>query len=123
MCRMSHRPERVAEAIKKEVADLIRNEIKDPRIGFVTITGVEVTRDLSYAKVFISVMGSEEQRKESLSALQKAAGYMRSEIGRRIKVRHAPELLFKLDTSLDHGTRIMELLHEIKNDEEKPAHE
>lgn len=119
---MSHRPERVAEAIKKEVADLIRNEVKDPRVGFVTITGVEVTRDLSYAKVFVSVLGSEEQRKESVSALQKAAGYMRSEVGKRIKVRHAPELLFKLDTSLDHGTRIMEILHEIKT-EEKAAHE
>lgn len=116
---MSHRPERIAEAIKKEIADLLRNEIKDPRVGFVTITGVEVTKDLSFAKIFISVMGSEEQRAETLSTLQKAAGYMRSEIGRRIKVRHAPEIIFKLDTSLDNGTRIMELLREINRQEEK----
>ncbi|AQS59336.1 30S ribosome-binding factor RbfA [Desulforamulus ferrireducens] len=116
---MSHRPERMAEAIKKEIADLLRNDIKDPRLGFVTITGVEVTRDLSYAKVFVSVMGKEDQRKESIEILQKAAGYFRSEIGRRIKVRHAPELIFKLDVSLDHGTRIMELLHEINNPEDK----
>ncbi|GAB6180697.1 30S ribosome-binding factor RbfA [Desulfotomaculum defluvii] len=120
---MSHRPERVAEAIKKEIADLIRNEIKDPRLGFVTITGVEVTKDLSFAKIFISVMGSADQRQETVSILQKAAGYMRSEIGRRIKVRHAPELIFKLDTSLDHGTRIMEILHEINTQEEKQTHE
>jgi len=113
----------MAEAIKKEVADLIRNDIKDPRVGFVTITGVEVTRDLSYGKIFISVMGSEEQRKETLGALQKAAGYLRSEVGRRIKVRHAPELVFKLDTSLDHGTRIMELLHEVKKQEENSIDE
>ncbi|ABO50474.1 ribosome-binding factor A [Desulforamulus reducens MI-1] len=120
---MSHRPERVAEAIKKEVADLIRNDIKDPRIGFVTITGVEVTRDLSFAKIFISVMGSDAHRQETLSILQKSAGYMRSEIGRRIKLRHAPELIFKLDTSLDHGTRIAEILHEINSQEAKPTHE
>ncbi|MEW6065302.1 ribosome-binding factor A [Desulforamulus profundi] len=116
---MSHRPERIAEAIKKEIADLLRNEIKDPRVGFVTITGVEVTKDLCFAKIFISVMGSEDQRAETLSTLQKAAGYMRSEIGRRIKVRHAPEIIFKLDTSLDNGTRIMELLREINRQEEK----
>lgn len=120
---MSHRPERIAEAIKKEVADLIRNEIKDPRVGFVTITGVEVTRDLSYGKIFVSVLGPEEQRKESLAALQKAAGYLRSEVGRRIKVRHAPELIFKLDTSLDHGTRIMELLHEVNSQEDNSTNE
>ncbi|MCL5289948.1 MAG: 30S ribosome-binding factor RbfA [Bacillota bacterium] len=120
---MSHRPERIAEAIKKEAADLLRSEIKDPRVGFVTITGVEVTKDLSFAKIFISVMGSEDQRAETLNVLQKAAGYMRSEIGRRIKVRHAPEIIFKLDTSLDHGTRIMEILHEINRQEEKTTHE
>ncbi|MDO7787490.1 30S ribosome-binding factor RbfA [Desulforamulus aquiferis] len=120
---MSHRPERMAEAIKKEIADLLRNEIKDPRVGFVTITGVEVTKDLSYAKIFISVMGSEEQRKESVDILQNASGYMRSEVGRRIKVRHAPELIFKLDNSLDHGSRIMELLHGINRQEEKPNNE
>ncbi|SHF23616.1 30S ribosome-binding factor RbfA [Desulforamulus putei] len=117
---MSHRPERIAEAIKKETADILRNDIKDPRVGFVTITGVEVTRDLSYAKVFISVMGSEDQRKETLNVLQKCAGYMRSEIGRRIKIRHAPEIIFKLDTSLDHGTRIMEILQEINRQENTP---
>lgn len=120
---MSHRPERMAEAIKKEIADLIRSEIKDPRVGFVTITGVEVTKDLSYAKVFVSVMGSSEERNETLSILQKAAGYMRSELGRRLKVRHAPELLFKLDTSLDHGTRIMELLQEVNKQEAGSSNE
>lgn len=120
---MPHRPERMAETLKKEISDLLRNEIKDPRVGFVTITGVEVTKDLSYGKVFVSVMGSEEQRKETLDVLQNAAGYMRSEVGRRIKVRHAPELLFKLDTSLDHGSRIMELLHGINRREEKPTNE
>lgn len=116
---MSHRPERMAEAIKKEVCELLRNEIKDPRLGFVTVTGVEVTKDLSYGKVFVSVMGSESERNETLNILQNAAGYMRSEVGRRIKVRHAPELLFKLDTSLDHSCRIQELLDGINRPEEK----
>lgn len=120
---MSHRPERVAEAIKKEIADLIRNDIKDPRLGFVTITGVEVTKDLSFAKIFVSVLGAPDQRLETVNILQKAAGFMRSEIGRRIKVRQAPELIFKLDTSLDHGTRIMEILHDLNTQEAKQSNE
>lgn len=120
---MSHRPERVAEAIKKEIADLICNDIKDPRLGFVTITGVEVTKDLSFAKIFVSVLGSVDQRQETVDILQKASGFMRSEIGRRIKVRQTPELIFKLDTSLDHGTRIMEILHEINAQEAKQTNE
>lgn len=104
---------RVSEQIKKELSLILQNELKDPRIGFTTITGVEVTNDLSQAKVYLSVMGSDQQKEETLQALAKAKGYMRSELGKRIRLRHTPELIFKLDSSIDYGSRIEELLHQI----------
>jgi ribosome-binding factor A len=109
-----YRPERLAEIIKKEVSDMLRDELKDPRIGFVTITGVEVSTDLRYARIFFSVLGSEEEAKASLEALNRARGYVRSELGRRIRLRYAPEISFKLDPSIQRGIRVMELLHDVK---------
>ncbi|MBE3585623.1 MULTISPECIES: 30S ribosome-binding factor RbfA [Desulfofundulus] len=111
---MSYRPERLAEIIKKEVSDMVRDELKDPRIGFVTITGVEVSTDLRYAKIFFSVLGSEEEARASLEALNRARGYVRSELARRIRLRHAPEISFKLDPSIQRGIRVMELLKDVK---------
>lgn len=111
---MSHRPERLAEIIKKEVSEMLRDELKDPRIGFVTITEVEVSADLRYAKIFISVYGSEEEQKATMDALNRAQGYVRSELGRRIRLRHTPEINFKLDTSIMRGSRVMELLHTVR---------
>ncbi|RKO66324.1 30S ribosome-binding factor RbfA [Desulfofundulus salinus] len=111
---MPYRPERLAEIIKKEVSDMLRDELKDPRIGFVTITGVEVSPDLRYARIFFSVLGSEEEAKASLEALNRARGYVRSELGRRIRLRYAPEISFKLDPSIQRGIRVMELLHDVK---------
>lgn len=94
---------------------MLQQEVKDPRIGFVTVTGVEVTNDLSQAKVYLSVFGSEEEKENSLKAIAGAAGYLRSEIGRRIRLRHTPELLFKLDKSIDYGSRIEQLLRELND--------
>ncbi len=111
---MSYRPERLAEIIKKEVSDMVRDELKDPRIGFVTITGVEVSTDLRYAKIFFSVLGSEDEARASLEALNRARGYVRSELGRRIRLRYAPEISFKLDPSIQRGIRVMELLKDVK---------
>jgi ribosome-binding factor A len=111
---MSYRPERLAEIIKKEVSDMVRDELKDPRIGFVTITGVEVSTDLRYTKIFFSVLGSEEEARASLEALNRARGYVRSELARRIRLRHAPEISFKLDPSIQRGIRVMELLKDVK---------
>lgn len=111
---MSHRPERLAEAIKKEVSDMLRNELKDPRIGFATITSVEVSLDLRYAKIFISILGSPTEQKSGMEALQRAQGYVRAELGRRIRLRYTPEITFRLDTSIAHGTRVMQLLEEVK---------
>jgi ribosome-binding factor A len=107
------RPSRVGEQIKKEITDILYHELKDPRIGFVTVTAVEVSGDLQHAKVYVSVMGSESEREESLKALIKATGFIRSEIGRRIRLRHVPELVFRLDTSIDYSSRITEVLREL----------
>ncbi|MCL6635421.1 MAG: 30S ribosome-binding factor RbfA [Peptococcaceae bacterium] len=114
---MSHRPERLAEAIKKEVSELLRDEIKDPRIGFASITAVEVSSDLRYARVFVSVFGPPEDRQASIEALQKAQGFIRGEIGRRIRLRHVPEITFKLDESIGRGSRVIELLNRVREKE------
>jgi ribosome-binding factor A len=112
------RVSRVGEQIKKEIVEIVRHDIKDPRVGFVTITGVEASGDLQHATVHISVLGGEEARKGTMEALQKASGFIRTEVGRRIRLRRTPELHFKLDTSLDYSTRISEVLKDIKGEEQ-----
>lgn len=114
---MRKRANRVAEQIKKELGDILTRKMKDPRVGFVTITDVEVTGDLQQAKVFISVLGSDSEKEETLRGLEKANGFIRSEIGDRIRLRKTPELMFMFDESLEHGNRIEKLLHNLKDDE------
>lgn len=111
---MSFRPERLAEAIKKEISDMLREELKDPRIGFVTITFVEVSRDLRYANVYASVFGDPEEQKASIEALQKAHGFIRGELGKRIRLRYTPEIIFKLDHSISRGSKLMALMEEVR---------
>ncbi|SHE12106.1 ribosome-binding factor A [Chlamydia abortus] len=111
---------RVGEQIKKELSQIIQNEFKDPRIGFVTITGVDVTNDLSQAKVYLSVLGSDEEKEETLKALNRGMGFLRSELSKRIRLRVTPELIFKFDTSIDYGTRIEKLLGQINEEKSKP---
>ncbi len=113
----SHRANRVAEEIKREITQMLRTEIKDPRIGFVTITGVKVTTDIRYAKVFFSVYGNDESKSQSLEALEKAKGFIRSELGKRMRLRYTPEISFKFDPSIEHGAKIMKLLKEVKETE------
>ncbi|AZS16068.1 MULTISPECIES: 30S ribosome-binding factor RbfA [Paenibacillus] len=113
-----NRTGRVGEEIKKELSVMIQRELKDPRIGFVTVTGVDVTSDLSQAKVYLSVFGDEEQKKDTLKALDKATGFLRTEIGKRIRLRHTPELIFKIDESIAYGSRIEKLLDEISEEGE-----
>lgn len=113
------RMSRVGEEIKKELSVLLQRGLKDPRVGFVTVTDVEVSSDLQLAKVFVSVFGSEEQRKASLAGLQKAKGYLRTEIGKRVKLRHIPDFTFKLDESIDYGSKIESILREISTEEGK----
>jgi ribosome-binding factor A len=111
------RANRVGEQMKKELSDIIGRKIKDPRIGFVTVTDVQLTGDLQQAKVFISVLGDEKQKKDTLKALAKAKGFIRSEIGQRIRLRKTPDLLFEFDESIDYGNRIETLLKEISSNE------
>ncbi|MED3624220.1 30S ribosome-binding factor RbfA [Neobacillus thermocopriae] len=117
---MSHRPNRVGEQMKKELSDIIGRKIKDPRIGFVTVTDVQVTGDLQQAKVFISVLGDDEQKENTLKGLAKAKGFIRSEIGHRIRLRKTPEIIFEFDESINYGNRIETLLHQLRS-EEKPT--
>ncbi|MCF6093189.1 30S ribosome-binding factor RbfA [Microaerobacter geothermalis] len=113
------RVSRVGEQMKKELSQIIQRELKDPRIGFLTVTGVEVSGDLQLAKVFISVLGSEEQKVNTLIALSKAKGFIRSEMGKRIRLRHTPDLIFKFDESIEYGNRIESLLQQINRKDEE----
>ncbi|UJF35381.1 30S ribosome-binding factor RbfA [Paenibacillus hexagrammi] len=107
---------RVGEQIKKELSQIIQSELKDPRIGFLTVTGVDVTNDLSLARVFLSVMGTDEQKEATLKALASGTGYIRSELGKRIRLRKIPDLQFKFDSSIDYGSRIDNLLHQLNRE-------
>lgn len=119
---MSLRSNRVGEQMKKELSEIIGRKLKDPRIGFVTVTDVAVTGDLQQATVYISVLGDQKQREDTLKGLETAKGFMRSEIGQRIRLRKTPELLFEFDESIDYGNRIETLISQIHADK-KPAKE
>ncbi len=110
------RIEKLQELIKQEVSKMLLMDIKDSRIGFVTVTGVEMTGDLREAKIYVSIMGNDEQIKSSLEGLQSALGYIRREIGRRIKIRFTPEISFALDKSLDYSEHIQKLLLKIEQE-------
>lgn len=111
---MSFRPERLAEAIKKEVSEMLTEELKDPRIGFCSITSVEVSKDLRYANIYISVFGEAAERQASLEGLKKAHGFIRGELAKRIRLRYTPEITFKLDESIERGTRLIALMNEVR---------
>lgn len=108
------RYEKVAVALQREVSSIIHDELKDPRLGFVTITRVELTQDLRYAKVFYSVLGKEQDYIKTKNALDSAHGYIRSLIAQRIRLRFAPEIAFKEDKTGEYSTRIQQVLDEIK---------
>lgn len=103
--------------MKQEIADILMRKIKDPRIGFVTVTDVEVADDLRNAKVFVSVYG--EDKEASLKGLKSAAPFIRSELGKRMRIRFVPELLFRFDGTVEQGAHIMELLRTIEEKKEK----
>ncbi len=114
-----NRSDRVAQQVKRELSEIIqRNEIKDDRLsGLISITDVEVSGVLRSVKVFFSVFGEEYQRVGTLAALENAAGFLRGELCRRLGIKFAPELTFKLDDSLERGNRVTELLEKIKRKE------
>jgi ribosome-binding factor A len=113
------RPERVADQIRAEVTTLIARELHDPGVGFVTITRVQVSPDLQHARVFYTSLGDQAARKNTARALDRATGFMRRQVGRRLALRHAPEIQFEFDESVGHQDRVEQLLREIA--EAQPA--
>ncbi|MDO9573088.1 MAG: 30S ribosome-binding factor RbfA [Candidatus Omnitrophota bacterium] len=112
------RHERVEEAIKKEVSTIIHDELKDPRIGFLTVIRVELTKDLRSAKIFYSVLGKDEERRKTKLALDSALGFIRSLVARRVNLRIATELMFYEDRSSEYSVRIEEVLNKLKEKNE-----
>ena len=117
---MSTRTDRVSDLIKDEISRLLLREVRDPRVGFVTITGAAVSPDLKNVRVFVSILGEPQARQESLKALNSAAGYFKRMLFRNLRLRFAPTILFRLDESLDRGDRIERVLREI-HDRERAA--
>ena len=110
------RIEKLQELIKQEMSKMLLTDLKDPRIGFVTVTDVEMTGDLREAKIYVSIMGGQDEVKNSLEGLNSALGFIRREIGQRIRLRFTPEISFALDTSLDYGDHIQKLLLQVEGD-------
>ena len=113
----NYRGGRINEEVKREVSNLIRNEIKDPRLtAMVSVTDVKVTKDLRYAKVYISIFGKDDEEKNNtFVALKNASGYIRKEIGQRINLRYNPQIIFELDDSINYGMHIEELIQKVKD--------
>ena len=103
---------RIADQIQRELAEIIRLEMRDPRVGMITLTGVEVSRDQSHAKVFFTVLGAESAVREAGEGLQRAAGFLRSELAHRLSTRSVPELHFQFDESVERGMRLSKLIDE-----------
>jgi len=115
------RSARIADQIQRELAELIRLELRDPRVNFVTLTGVELSRDKSHAKVFFTVMGGEAQQEETLEGLQRAAGFLRSALAHRLTTRTVPQLAFAYDESIERGVRLSRLIDDAVNPPPAPA--
>jgi ribosome-binding factor A len=113
-----HRQEKLGELFALELSELIRTRLKDPRVGFASITHVEVSGDLRHAKVFVSVMGSVEEQAATIKGLKHASGYLRHELANRIALRYMPELVFKLDTSIAEGARVLELIRQNEQEQQ-----
>lgn len=110
------RPERVQEALRQEISRIVQMELKDPRIGFITITKVELTKDLRYAKIYFSVLGEMKDKTLALKGLNNAKGYIKGLVADRIKLRFVPEIAFKIDESLEYTKEIYDLLDRIKKE-------
>lgn len=114
------RSARVSDQMMHEIADMLMRKIKDPRIGFVTVTAVEVSEDLRNAKVFVSVYGN---REETMKGLESATPFIRSELGRRMRLKFMPEILFRFDETVEKGAHMMEILRSIKSEKKKDSND
>jgi ribosome-binding factor A len=115
----STRAERLAGLIRAEASEIIQRGLKDPRIGFVSITDVVVSPDLRHAKIYVSVLGDEEVKRRTMEGLTRATGHIRSELGARLAIRFVPEVLFRLDESIERGARITTLLRGVTEEESR----
>lgn len=115
-----HRPERLGALIQESIAKAIASQIKDPRIGFVTVTGVTVSPDSSHATVHVAVMGSEDEKARAMEGLTNARGFLRTHLARNLHMRTAPELHIALDRGLEHAARIESIIQQIRREESEP---
>jgi ribosome-binding factor A len=113
---MQYRSQRLAEELKTEISAIIAQQVRDPRVGFATVTQVKVSPDLRYARVFVSVFGSQEEKKQTLDALINATSYIRRQVGLRIRLRYLPELTFAYDESVERGDRMTQLIEGIERE-------
>ena len=109
----NYRPTRVAELLQSEIADLLLRQLKDPRLSMATISRVDVSADLREARVYVSRVGDENEQKETMTGFARATGFIRSQLGKRLKLRYTPNLTFFLDTAIAEGVRISRLLHNL----------
>jgi ribosome-binding factor A len=120
---MGNRQRRLGELLKHEISDMLLRQIKDPRIGFVSITSVVLTADLRHAKVLVSVLGSERERKASIAGLRSATGFIKRELGHRLRLKYVPELNIVYDKSIEEGTHIVSLIDSVMREEESKSDE
>ncbi len=119
---MGMRPKRVKEALRREVSLILQREIKDPRLGFTTVTRVEISNDLKNADIYYSVLGGDKDMKGTRGALTSAAGYIKKLIGDRLKMKFVPEIRFKVDESMERTRRVFEILEDIKEERKPDEH-
>ncbi len=117
----AYRQEKLGELIAAELSDLLRTRVKDPRVGFASITRVEMSGDLRYAKIFVSVMGDSEEQKETMKGLKNATGFLRHELASRLTLRFMPDLVFKLDHSIEEGSRVLDLINRVEREDAEQA--
>lgn len=116
---MTFRIERLNSLLRQEISDLLQRQVKDPRLGsFISVTAVDISSDLKFAKVYVSRMGTEAEKKETLEALSSASGFIRHELGNRIQARRVPELSFRLDDTIEKADRVLRLIDRISAQEE-----
>jgi ribosome-binding factor A len=115
---MSQRTQRLDSQIQQELMDLLQREMKDPRLGFATITRVETARDLGHARVWVSVYGSDEEQERSIDALRDATPWLRRRLGERLQIRHVPQLSMRRDDSIESGDRVLRILRDLETDRE-----
>ncbi|MFH1784693.1 MAG: 30S ribosome-binding factor RbfA [bacterium] len=113
------RTDRINRLLQQHISSIIQRDVKNPRIGFVTVTKVSISRDLRHAKIFVSILGEKDKRDQSLDALTKATPFIRREIAARIKLRYTPEIRFYYDETIEKAVRIFSLLEEVKKTEDK----